>query len=341
MEQNQGTLGKRIMALRKAKGWTQEQLAAQLGISAQAVSKWENDVSCPDISILPALAALLGVRVDTLLGVAAAGGERADRSQDTAQQRAEDAPSIPLARPKVDWGGVAFAVALILLGLSFILNKQLGLSPDIWGLVWPSVVLGLGVLWFLRQLAPFGLGVAFVGFYYLLQNLGDPLPFTLTWDLIWPMILILLGVDILLNLLGVKRHVGNRFQGRHGEHWQQGAAGFVEEKEVIQLQAVFTEDDRQIKAPCLRGGKVRVAFGAGKLDLTQVQALGDRGAAVLNLEVVFGGYTLFLPRHFRVDNQVTAIFGGSTINGSPWEPTATLTLTGKVIFGGLDIRYVG
>ena len=69
MEQNQGTLGKRIMALRKAKGWTQEQLAAQLGISAQAVSKWENDVSCPDISTLPALAALLGVRVDTLLGV--------------------------------------------------------------------------------------------------------------------------------------------------------------------------------------------------------------------------------------------------------------------------------
>ena len=60
MEQNQGTLGKRIMALRKAKGWTQEQLAAQLGISAQAVSKWENDVSCPDISTLPALAALLG-----------------------------------------------------------------------------------------------------------------------------------------------------------------------------------------------------------------------------------------------------------------------------------------
>ena len=341
MEQNRETLGKRIMALRKAKGWTQEQLAAQLGISAQAVSKWENDVSCPDISTLPALAALLGVRVDTLLGVPAAGGEAADLSQEAGRQTADDASQAPLPSPRVDWGGVAFAIALILLGLSFILNKQLGLSPDIWGLVWPSVVLGLGVLWFLRQLAPFGLGVAFVGFYYLLQNLGDPLPFTLTWDLIWPMILILLGVDILLNLLGVKRRVGNRFQGRHWEHWQQGAAGFVEEKEIIQLQAVFTEDDRQIKTPCLRGGKVRLVFGAGKLDLTQVQALGDRGAAVLNLEVVFGGYTLFLPRHFRVDNQVTAVFGGSTINGSPWEPTATLTLTGKVIFGGLDIRYVG
>ena len=116
MEQNQGTLGKRIMALRKAKGWTQEQLAAQLGISAQAVSKWENDVSCPDISTLPALAALLGVRVDTLLGVPAAGGEAADFSQEAAQQTADDASQAPLPSPRVDWGGVAFAVALILWG---------------------------------------------------------------------------------------------------------------------------------------------------------------------------------------------------------------------------------
>lgn len=340
MEQNRETLGKRIAALRKAKGWTQEQLAAQLGISAQAVSKWENDISCPDISILPALAALLGVRVDTLLGVPAAGQDTAAFQAAAAEAQAEEATASG-AGHKVDWGGVAFAIALILLGLSFILNKQLGISPDIWGLVWPSVVLGLGVIWFLRQLAPFGLGVAFIGFYYLLQNLGDPLPFPLTWDLIWPMILILLGVDILLNLLGVKRRLGNRFQSRHWESWQQGQAGFVEEKECIQIQAIFTEDDRRIKAPCLRGGKVRLVFGAGKLDLTQVQTLGDRGAAVLNLEVIFGGYTLFIPRHFRVDNQVTAVFGGSTINGSPLEPTATLTLTGKVIFGGLDIRYVG
>ena len=51
MEQNQGTLGKRIMALRKAKGWTQEQLAAQLGISAQAVSKWERGLSLPSPSL--------------------------------------------------------------------------------------------------------------------------------------------------------------------------------------------------------------------------------------------------------------------------------------------------
>ena len=47
------TLGKRIMRHRKALGLTQDQLAEQLGITAQAVSKWENDQSCPDIAMLP------------------------------------------------------------------------------------------------------------------------------------------------------------------------------------------------------------------------------------------------------------------------------------------------
>lgn len=61
------TLGSRIAEKRRAASMTQEELAERLGISAQAVSKWENDVSCPDISLLPQLASLLGCTVDTLL----------------------------------------------------------------------------------------------------------------------------------------------------------------------------------------------------------------------------------------------------------------------------------
>lgn len=61
------TLGARIVKYRKEKGMTQEILAEKLGVSSQAVSKWENDVSCPDISLLPQLSRVLGVTTDELL----------------------------------------------------------------------------------------------------------------------------------------------------------------------------------------------------------------------------------------------------------------------------------
>lgn len=61
------TLGKRIAALRHEKGFKQDELAEKLAVSPQAVSKWENDQTCPDISLLPHLAEILGVSVDELL----------------------------------------------------------------------------------------------------------------------------------------------------------------------------------------------------------------------------------------------------------------------------------
>ena len=61
------TLGKRIAALRRQKELKQDELAEKLGVSPQAVSKWENDQTCPDISLLPQLAQELGVTVDELL----------------------------------------------------------------------------------------------------------------------------------------------------------------------------------------------------------------------------------------------------------------------------------
>lgn len=63
----QKTIGKRIAELRRQKSMTQEFLAEKLGVSTQAVSKWENDLNCPDIGLLPDLAKLLGVSVDLLL----------------------------------------------------------------------------------------------------------------------------------------------------------------------------------------------------------------------------------------------------------------------------------
>ena len=61
------TIGNRIAKFRKEKNMTQEELANLVGVSSQAVSKWENDASCPDISLLPRLCEVLGITADELL----------------------------------------------------------------------------------------------------------------------------------------------------------------------------------------------------------------------------------------------------------------------------------
>ena len=61
------TLGTRIAEQRRKMNLTQDQLAEQMGGSSQAVSKWENDLSCPDISLLPSLSDLFGISIDELL----------------------------------------------------------------------------------------------------------------------------------------------------------------------------------------------------------------------------------------------------------------------------------
>lgn len=89
------TLGRRIARLRLARTATQERLAKELNVSPQAVSKWENDINYPDISLLPDLARFLGVSVDELLsGASASTQESADAQESTAEvvSAADDEP---------------------------------------------------------------------------------------------------------------------------------------------------------------------------------------------------------------------------------------------------------
>ena len=106
------SIGIIIMRLRKEHGMTQDQLANALGITFQAVSKWENGVSSPDISTLPLLADLFGVTVDQLLGRDAlpAAEERLDalvpvetQPEPETETREDPEPGLPEADQILPW----------------------------------------------------------------------------------------------------------------------------------------------------------------------------------------------------------------------------------------------
>lgn len=95
------TLGRRIARLRLAKTATQERLAKELNVSPQAVSKWENDINYPDISLLPDLARFLGVSVDELLSGASASAQETEAAQEsaTAQESSAEVVSVVADEP--------------------------------------------------------------------------------------------------------------------------------------------------------------------------------------------------------------------------------------------------
>lgn len=327
-------MGKRIMQLRKEKGYTQEQLAEMMGVSAQAVSKWENDVSCPDISILPMLAEKLGVTTDELLGVkpiepkvVIVDGQNKKNGDGSFSVSWDGGKSV-----KKD--GIWFAVLVIVLGMAFLVQRLELVSFGIWGIVWPAVIIGLGISWMIKRFSVFALTVAGLGVYFLLFNLRV-ISLPLTWSIIWPSLLVLLGLTILYEALIPNKHkfCGVNFSGNKEKRSQ-----YREENGFVNYECSFSEENRKVAAEDFLGGDVEINFGKSELDLTAIKRVNQN--AKLDVEVNFATFDLIVPKTMRVFLKSDKSFGSIQMNGEPNSDAAlAINVDGDVNFGTMNIYY--
>ena len=131
----------RLSELRKRSGYSQEQLAEQLGISRQAVSKWERAESSPDTDNLIALAKLYGVSLDALLQMdaesaedeayAAAAARRAEAAPETVtdQEEADQEEEEPVA---ARYNYYVFPYPILMVGLYLLLGFFLNMWHPTW-----------------------------------------------------------------------------------------------------------------------------------------------------------------------------------------------------------------
>ena len=117
------TFGNMVAALRKEKGMTQLELAGKMGVTDKAVSKWERDLSFPDVSSIPKLANILGVSVDELMQV------KAESKEDSIKKKIDEI--IGLA-----FKGVSLAMGIAVVVLSIM--KQIEIESAI-------TMLGIGL----------------------------------------------------------------------------------------------------------------------------------------------------------------------------------------------------
>ncbi len=331
----QQTMGKRIMQLRKERGYTQEQLSELCGVSAQAVSKWENDVSCPDISILPQLAELLGVTTDELLGVkpiepkvVIVDAQKNKKEGDTNFSVSWDGTKTA----KKD--GIWFAILVIVLGMAFLMQRLGLVSFGIWGIVWPAVIIGLGVSWMIKRFSIFSLAVAGLGVYFLLFNLGE-ISLVLTWSIIWPSLLVLLGLTILYEALIPHK---DKWCGVNFSKDKNKRSDYGEVDGTVHYDAAFSEENRRFAAEEFAGGNVDLSFGKSELDLTNVRRVAPN--AILDVDVSFATFDLIVPKTIRVFVKSDKSFGSIQMNGSPsTDAVESLVLDGDVSFGTININY--
>lgn len=270
------TLGKRIAAHRKALGLTQDALAEQLGITAQAISKWENGQSCPDITTLPRLAEIFSCSTDELLGIAPRDvhplqGPVPEPSSEVPESKAAAIRWKAMASP-----GAAFGFWLFLTGLVALIDA-IRLPPydlaDI-GLIHIAISCGIfvfGLFSLSRRFSPLRLGCVLAGGAFIFTLVTEPSIGGMDWYVPLLAGIALFGLDMVLDtLLGRRRNVpeGHRFPSCMQNR-------FESEAECFACVTSFGEDNHLIAMPLLSRGRAEVNFGSLTLDLTGCQQFAE------------------------------------------------------------------
>lgn len=326
---NEQTLGERIKYHRKRLGLTQEQLAERMGVSPQAVSKWENNISCPDISILPELADLFGISVDELLGK--------KRMTHEAAVSEEEEPKMNFEfRMQGKKYGLWFAFYILAIGVLMLVNSICGIDISWWTVVWTTCLLFIGLAGLFPKFSVFSLILALCGLYFLLDAY-EILPFELGWDIVLPVFIALWGIGLLVDVFRKKKWKRTIYAEKDGKKTHRE---YDCEDGWVRASMSFGNFRTAVVTDCLKGGSVEANFGEFTVDFSGCKALSPQ--CRLNVENNFGSLTLLVPEKFRVDVQGESNFAtDAKISGEPdSDPEGILRISLENNFGSVEIKYV-
>lgn len=339
------TLGKRIAAGRKRLGFTQDKLAEYLGVTAQAVSKWENDLSCPDISILPKLADLFGITTDALLGREAPTHGTVHQGElvtvpEESDENEPDGFHVHNGNWEFHWDGgrkyaLGPALLVLLVGGLMLAGQFLHWEVTFWALLWPSSILIFGLLGLVPRFPFSRIASVLIGGYYLIANLGF-LPEEMGRNLIFPVLLLVLGLSMLIDALKKSKNPTFRIHRGSNRKCNCACENF---EDRFSCDLSFGENTHLVTVPRLSGGEASVSFGELTVDLRGCEELGEN--CTIQADCSFGELRLLVPRRFRVERKTDSAFGSVAVDGEPQpNPEGSLLLHGSVSFGEISIHYI-
>lgn len=331
----ENTLGKRIVHNRKRLGLTQDQLAEQLGVTAQAVSKWENDQSCPDITMLPRLAEIFAISTDELLGhETTPKTSKAEVIDEADDQKGGHAVDFELQFDNSRKGAICLAITVLSVGILYLLSNTLYWNASFWDILWPASLTMFGLFGLHPRFSFFRFGCMLFGIFSLLINL-TLLPFALTGKIIWPAILIIFGLSLLADALKKPRKGNIRLNGKPLKHNN----NLNIDADRFDFSASFGENTQYITLPCLRDGSVSTSFGSYVVDFSGVETLAKN--CCVDVNCAFGSVTLLIPRKFIIRPTTSTTFAEFTVDGEPdRDANQFIQLPVSVSFGEIIVQYI-
>ncbi len=340
MEQS---LGKRIVHNRKKLNLTQDQLAEKLGVTAQAVSKWENDQSCPDITMLPKLAEIFGISIDELLG---AKQPPVRQAEVVGREEAEtDGIHIQKGGWEFKWdsgrrSAIGFACWVLLLGALLLVDVILKTGVGFWSLAWPSALVMLG-LFGGKRFSFFRLGCVLLGAWFLLDHVGL-LPAEFGSEILWPALVLLFGVGLLADALRKPKRPHFSFS-RTSDPENPDSHAQVSRCEMqgntFECENCFGDGNHFIRAQLLERGEIENSFGATTVDLSGVEAVAENCS--MDIFSNFGEVIVLVPRQYAVRLSPETAFGTVHVKGEPdVQPRGIITMECSANFGSIVIQYI-
>ncbi len=333
------TLGKRIVYHRKRIGMTQDQLAEKLGITAQAISKWENDQSCPDIILLPQLAEVFGISTDELLGRKTQQEVHQAEIVDDAEEDAPDGIHLQKNNWEFHWDSgrrdaIGFALWVLIAGILYLLSKVYSWELSLWDILWPTALIMLGGVGMFGRLSFFRISCILFGGFALLNKLGV---FSLQNDkgLFWAVLIILFGCSLLADALKKpkkrKIHLHNKNKKSRSD--------YQADDNSFEYRASFGETTIPVMVPNLKGGDIQICFGEYTIDLTQAGNILPQ--CTIEASCSFGELRLLVPKSCKVVPSCSTSFAEFSTKGIPSKDHSTeISLNARVSFGEITVEYV-
>ena len=339
------TLGKRIMQGRKKLGLTQDKLAELLGVTAQAVSKWENDQSCPDITMLPRLAELFHISTDELLGVVKAEEPEAAALEGIVENSnsGDDGRGFEFNFEPGKRDGIFISLFVLVVGALTLISALLNLGVSFWSILWPCAILAVGIRGFMQKFSFFSVVCTLFGGYFLLENMYVT-DLDVSWKLIFPVLILLLGLTLLIDSFKQPKHSHWNFHRSRSKNSAGNPEGtprndFSVDGDSFTCNLAFGENYRSISMEKLTCGEISCSFGELTIDLSGCEEFAKN--CHLAASCSFGELELRIPKTVRVEPNGRTAFAGLEIDGAPdADAVSVMTLDASVNFGSVIVRYI-